>query len=127
MSYAEDLVKIRKRVLDAVALGVVDSQLKDFYEATLLQIMNESERQRQHCTAQAEQLRKQASVLDGQASAYSAVSSVVYNVLNGYIVQAERSLAFENERKREEEPTPSIEISSPPAKPSTKKSKQKAA
>lgn len=99
MSYAEDLIKLRKRVLDAVALGVVDGNLKDFYEATLLQIMNESERQRQHCLSQAETLRKQASVLDGQAQAFSSMSSVVYNVLNAYIVQAERNQAIDIQRE----------------------------
>jgi hypothetical protein len=95
MSYSEDIIKLRKRVLDAVTTGVVDPNLKDFYEATLLQIMNESERQRQVAIAQAEQFRKQAAIADGQASAYSAMSSMVYNVLNAFIVQAERAQAHE--------------------------------
>lgn len=96
MGHSEDLLKLRKRVADAVTAGVVDNNLKDFYEATLLQILNESERQRQVCAAQAEALRKQASVADGQASAYSAMGSIIYNVLNSYILQEEKA-------KREEE------------------------
>jgi len=115
MTYSEDIIKLRKRVLDAVAVGVVDSNLKDFYEATLLQIMNESERQRQNAVAQAETLRKQAAVCDGQASGYSAMSSMVYNVLNAYIVQAERTQAQEAEQaaKRAEEQAfqaPEVEV-----------------
>lgn len=102
MAYSEDIIKLRKRVLDAVTAGVVDHNLKDFYEATLLQIMNEAERQRQNVTSQAEQLRKQAAVCDGQASAYSAMSSMVYNVLNAFIVQAERAQANEAERAAEQ-------------------------
>jgi len=133
MSYAEDIIKLRKRVLDAVQVGVVDSNLKDFYEATLLQIMNESERQRQNAVAQAETLRKQASVLDGQAAAYSAMSSVVYNVLNAYIVQAERNqaneLAREAERAEKEAYMNSLEnspdVESVESEDSKKKTKKK--
>lgn len=99
MAYAEDLIKLRKRIIDAVSSNILDPKLRDFYEATLIQIMNEAERQRQICTNQAEQLRKQASVLDGQASGYGAQSSIVYNVLNAYIVQAEKSANEEAEIK----------------------------
>lgn len=99
MAYSEDLIKLRKRVLDAVNQGVLDDKVKDFYEATLIQIMNESERQRQNCVSQAEQLRRQASTLDGQASGYGAQSSIIYNVLNAYIIQAEKAMIEEVERK----------------------------
>lgn len=101
MAYAEDLIKLRKRIIDAVSSNVLDPKLRDFYEATLIQIMNEAERQRQVCVSQAEQLRKQASVLDGQASGYGAQSSIVYNVLNAYILQAEKSLREEQEQAAE--------------------------
>lgn len=102
MSHAEDILKLRKRVLDAVNAGIVDNNLKDFYEATLLQILNESERQRQTCVKQAEAFRKQASVADGQAAAYSAMGSIVYSVLNGYIVQEERAKREEAARALEQ-------------------------
>ncbi len=102
MSHADDIIKLRKRVLDAVTAGVVDANLKSFYEATLLQILNESERQRQVCAAQAESFRKQAAVADGQASAYSAMGSIVYNVLNSYILQEERAKREEMLRAEEE-------------------------
>jgi len=96
MAYAEDLVKLRKRILDALNFNVVDSTSKDLYEATLIQIMNEAERQRQVCVGRAEELRRQAGVADGQANAFSQMSSIIYNVLNGYVMAAER-------QKREEE------------------------
>lgn len=102
MSHADDIIKLRKRVLDAVTTGVVDPNLKDFYEATLLQILNESERQRQTCNAQAESFRKQAAVADGQAAAYSAMGSIIYNVLNSYILQEERVRREEMLRAEEE-------------------------
>jgi hypothetical protein len=90
MAYAEDLVKLRKRMLDAIAAGVVGDDVKDFYEATLIQIMNEAERQRQVCVARAEDLRRQAAIADGQSAAFTQVSSIVYSVLNGYIMVAEK-------------------------------------
>lgn len=101
MAHNEDIIKIRKRVADAVNQGVIENNIKDFYEATLLQILNDAERQRQHCVLQAETLRKQASVLDGQASGFSAVSSIVFNVLNGYILAAEKAKREEVERETE--------------------------
>jgi len=96
MAYAEDLIKLRKRMLDALTYNVIDSKSKDLYEATLIQIMNESEKQRQTCVGRAEELRRQAGISDGQANAFSQMSSIIYNVLNGYIMAAER-------QKKEEE------------------------
>lgn len=101
MGYSDDLVKLRKRMLDALNLGVVDPSVKDFYEATLIQIMNESERQRQACVTRAEELRRQAAVADGQANAFIQVSSIVYNVLNSYILVEEKSKREELERAAE--------------------------
>lgn len=101
MNYAEEIVNLRKRILDAVATEVIDPQFKDFYEATLLQIMNESERQRQSCVARAEDLRRQASVLDGQSNSFAQIGSIIYAVLNGYIKAAERAKAEELARAAE--------------------------
>lgn len=103
MSYAEELIKLRKRVTDAVGHGIIDSNLRDFYEGTLIQIMNEAERQRQHCVKQAEDLRRQAAVLEGQAQAFSQQSSIVYSVLNGFIIQAEKVAYQEAQAKEERE------------------------
>jgi len=95
MAYAEDLIKLRKRMADAISLGVVDSNSKDLYEATLIQIMNESERQRQICVAKAEELRRQAAIADGQSHAYIHTHSIVYSVLNAHIMAAEKQRAEE--------------------------------
>lgn len=102
MSYSEDIVKLRRRMVDAVSSGVVDSSSKEIYEATLIQIMNEAERQRQKTLTQAEQLRRQVAVLEGQSSGYAAISSIIYNVLNGFVVAAERNTQEEKELKAEE-------------------------
>lgn len=99
MSYAEDILKLRKRVSDAAIKGVVSSDGKDFLEATLIQIMNEAEKNRQNCLTNAENLRKQASTFEGQAGAFASVSSIVFNVINGFVMVAERD---EEERKAQE-------------------------
>lgn len=100
MSYAEELFKLRKRMVDAAASGLVDENSKNIVEALLIQIMNDGEKSRQACMTQAEGLRKQASTLEGQAAAFSSVTSIVYNVLNGFIRSAETS---QEEEKRVEE------------------------
>jgi hypothetical protein len=101
MAYAEDLVRLRKRMLDALELGVIDAGSKDMYEATLIQIMNESEKQRQTCVTRAEDLRRQAAIADGQSHAFTQTSSIIYSVLNGYIVGAERQRREDVERAAE--------------------------
>ncbi len=99
MSYAEDILKLRKRVNDAAIKGVVPSDGKSILEATLIQIMNEAEKNRQNCLTNAENLRKQASTFEGQAGAFASVSSIVFNVINGFVTIAERD---EEERANKE-------------------------
>jgi hypothetical protein len=101
MSYAEEIVKLRKMVADALANGVLKEDAKDFFEATLIQIMNEAERNRQNCVTQAENHRRQAAMMDGQAGAFASVSSIIYNILNGYVAASQRAKE-EEERLAEE-------------------------
>ena len=96
MSYAEDILKLRQRVNDAFKNDSLDGS-KETLEAVLIQIMNDAERNRQNCITQAENLRRQASVFDGQAGAFASVSSIIYNVLNGFVTAAEKD---EEETKR---------------------------
>lgn len=90
MSYAEDILKLRSRVAEAVSAGALDGS-KETLEAILIQIMNDAERNRQNCVTQAETVRKQAATLDGQAAAFSSVVSSVYNVINAFVKIAEKS------------------------------------
>lgn len=116
MSYAEDILKLRKRVADAVAKGIVGPDGKDFLEATLIQVMNDAEKNRQNCVTQAENLRRQAGVFDGQAGAFSSVVSIVYNVLNGFVLVAEKEdeerLKLQTSKVSSEEsiPVPVVEV-----------------
>jgi len=99
MSFTEDLFKLRQKFQDAIKSGVVSEEGKDIFEATLIQVLNDAEKNRQNCATQADNLRRQASMFDGQASAFASVSSIVYGVLNGFVMAAER---VEQERLEQE-------------------------
>ena len=114
MSYLEEIQKLRRRLSDAVEKGVVNSGEKQFLEATLIQVMNDSEKNRQNCAQQAENLRRQAAIMDGQAGAFASVSSIVYSVINGFVVLAEkeeeeRKLVEEEKKAEESETAPVVE------------------
>lgn len=91
MGYAEDIIRLRQRMQDAVAKGVVSEDGKGIMEAALIQVMNEAEKNRQNCLTQAENLKKQAATAEGQAGAFSSVISIIYNVLNGFVNAAEKA------------------------------------
>jgi hypothetical protein len=102
MSYTEDILKLRARVADAVKAGVVDESGKPTLEAILVNIMNEAEKNRQNCVAQAENLRRQAAGIDGQAAAFNSTVSIVFSVVNGLVKIAERSNEEEKARAEQE-------------------------
>jgi hypothetical protein len=134
MSYAESIIKLRNRVQDAVKKGLVEDSGKEFFEATLIQVMNEAEKNRNNCLAQAENLRKQASVFDGQAAAFGSVSSIVFSVINGYVTVVERDEAERAAQEAEkasdaQEESSEVSVVTDPvvAEENTKKSKKKKA
>jgi hypothetical protein len=102
MSYAEDIIKLRTRFAEAISSGVLEGS-KETLEAMLIQIMNDAEKNRQNCVTQADNFRKQISTLDGQAAAFASVTSIIYNVLNGFIKLGERTKEEEERIKKEQE------------------------
>jgi cobalamin biosynthesis Mg chelatase CobN len=90
MAYIEDIMKLRGRFAEAITMGAINES-KETIEAILIQIMNDAERSRQNCVTQSDNLRKQISTLDGQAAAFSSVSSIVFNIINGYLKIAEKN------------------------------------
>jgi len=110
MSMSVDLINLRKRVADATRLGVVSDENKSIYEATLIQILNESERQRLRCHNMIEDFKRKAAQAEAQANAYSQMSSIIYNVINGFVQLAEKGQAEEAEAKEEKEMLKQAEI-----------------
>jgi len=109
MTYAEDIVKLRLRIQDAVSAGVFEIGQKDTIEAILINIMNDAEKNRQNCVTQAENFRRQAATVDGQAAAFASTVSIVYNVINGYVKIAERQKEEEARLASEESATEAAE------------------
>jgi hypothetical protein len=120
MGLQEDVGKLRKAFLEALNKGLLETN-KELYEATLIQIMNEAERNRQTCANQAESLRKQAAIYDGQAQGFSSVSSIVFAVMNGFITVAERQKREEDERAQEEAERAKEEAETPESESSPEK------
>jgi hypothetical protein len=96
---AEEVVRLRKRFAEAVKAGVVHGVGKENVEAILIQVLNEAEKNKQQCTLQVDSLKRQLAQIEGQVSAFSSMASVVYNVINGFVIAAERE---EAERARQE-------------------------
>lgn len=103
MSFTEELFKLRQKFQDAIQKGVVSEDGKDIFEATLIQILNDAEKNRQNCVTQADNLRRQASVFDGQAAAFASVGSIVYGVINGFVMLADKAEQEKVEQEKEKE------------------------
>jgi hypothetical protein len=120
---SNDLINLRKRVADAAMLGVVGEESKPIYEATLIQIMNEAERQRMRCNSLAEEFKRKVAQAEAQANAFSQMYSIIYNVINGFVLSAEK--AQEEEDGREEEQAEAVEEEEVEEKPRTRRRKRK--
>lgn len=102
--FVDDLAKLRQRMTDAVRVGLVSGEEnKNIFQGTLIQILNEAERARQGQVSAAQRLREQASAAEAQANAYAMIGNLVYNVLDGYVRQAEKANREEAERRAERE------------------------
>ncbi|NJO18689.1 MAG: hypothetical protein HC877_24075 [Thioploca sp.] len=103
VTHQEMLFKLRRRMLDAVKLEVIDEKSKDIYEQTLLQIMNEAERQRIRCLNLSNEYRMKADGARSQAAGFETMISVVYSILNGLVSKAEADEREIEELKDSEE------------------------
>lgn len=117
-----DLVSLRLRLLDLQRVQSLTPESFGLYQQTILQLHQECERRKQSCFAQAEQLRKQAAGAESQGHAFSAMGSIVYSVVNGYIALEEKRIQEEQDRARERE-----EPESPKTPTSKAKARRKAA
>jgi len=124
-----DLLRLRKRLMDLQAVGVLEDSQHGLYQQTILQLWQEAERRRQTCMSQAETLRMQASAAEAQAHAFSAMSSMMYAVVNGYIELEEKRVREEKERQAEkaaDEPPVEVQEEAPPldVKPNGRRKRQ---
>jgi len=99
----QDLIKLRQKIIDLQKLGYMTPESFGTYQQTLLQIWQEADQRRQSCLAQANTFRTQAAAADAQAHAFSAMSSVIYAVVNGFVEAEEKRIREEVERVAEKE------------------------
>lgn len=97
----EILLKLRKRLSDLLGKGLVSSDAFGMYQQTILQLHQECERRRQTCLGQAETLKRQAAAAESQAHAFSAMASIIFSVVNGYVELEERRAREEADRAKE--------------------------
>jgi hypothetical protein len=109
MGINEEILRLRLKMSEAVDVGFMNEESKGTYEMVLLQIMNESDRQRLNCTNRAEQLKMQAATAEGQAAAFSMISSIVNNVFGSMVgktakmLEEEKMLSADKEKGQEDE------------------------
>jgi hypothetical protein len=102
MAHAEDILKLRTRFVDAIQSGLGEKESSDLYLATLISIINDAERERVNHSFTAQKLKEQACGEEGQARAFSAIGSMVYNVVNGFISKSEQAARELQERQNEQ-------------------------
>lgn len=100
MGYKEELQRLRRQMIQAVQLGVIGSD-KDIFETTLVQIMNEAEKQRARTSQLKEGFRKQLAQAEAQEMAYDQMIAMVTAVLGGFVSKAQTMIEEERERTRE--------------------------
>ena len=101
MSHKEYLIKLRSRVVDAVNTGLIPSEGKEVYEQTLIQIMNEAERNRIRCSNLAEDYKLKAEAASSQAAGFDSMIAIVYSILNGFVRKSEDDLTEIAEMQKE--------------------------
>ena len=95
----DDILRLRKRVLDLIGLGYMTPESAGTYEQTLLQFCQEMERRKQDCFQKAASLRLQASAAEAQGHAHSATASILYSVVNGFYEAGMKRLQMEAEQE----------------------------
>jgi hypothetical protein len=102
MQNAEALIKVRQAITELVGAGILSEPAAEQVQVTLLQLLNETERNKQKAQRAVEALQRQIAVAEGEIHAWSSVSSVVQDLLNTHLLRARAVAAEEAKRKAEE-------------------------
>lgn len=101
MTFQEEIIKIRTKFKELVQEGLGTS---DVFESTLINLLSECEKNRANAATQAENLRKQAMKYDGEMSAWSSMSSIIWHLMNTLLkLQRNNDEAAQQVRREEEE------------------------
>jgi len=95
----QELLKLRRRVGEMLKLGAATPET---YLQTIMQLFQEAERRRQICMGEAEDCLRKHQALVAQAHGFSAMSSILYNIVNGYVTLEEKRILETAEREKEQ-------------------------
>lgn len=95
----EILLKLRRRLQELQGLGYMDPASAGTYEQTLLQIWQSADKERVTCFSQAETLKRQAAAAEAQGHAFTAMASIIYNIVNGFVEAGQKRLREDAERE----------------------------
>jgi hypothetical protein len=98
---SEEILRLRRRVKDLLGLGYMTEESGGTYEQTILQVWQEADRGRVNCLQQAETLKRQAAAAEAQAGAFTMMSSILYNVVNGFVEAGNKRVREDAERQAE--------------------------
>ena len=104
MGYNEDLARLKEKVDQLFAVGY-QTDTKGMLQQTFIQILNEAEKNRQNCMNAADNFKRQASVMEGQANAFSSFASIISSVLSGYVMVAQKAREEEARHAAEQQVT----------------------
>lgn len=94
----EELTRLRLRLNDLLRL---EAATPATFQQAIMQIWQESERRRQSCLSESEDHLRRYHALLAQAHGFSALSSIVFAVINGYVELEEKRVREEAERAHE--------------------------
>ena len=103
MAHGEERVGLRKRLVDAVKVGFLDPKESEVLQLVLIEIMNDAERKKQQCDASIKAYHAKIASAEGQKHGYSAISSIVFNIINQHVTKAEAEAADRASRQGEED------------------------
>jgi hypothetical protein len=107
MGFREDVMKLRTRLQDLVRLEVIDHKnFRELYQATFLEVMNETERKRLDIEKAMELLKHQLSREEGRLLAIDQMRALIFAIVDGYCRGQERAIEEEKrlaDEKREKE------------------------
>jgi hypothetical protein len=91
------LIDLRAKFREATTLGLVNGDQRTLFELTLISIINEAEEQRQKCLKLKQQYEREAAKAEAQASSYSSMENMIYNIFGSIINKTKANKQTEEE------------------------------
>jgi len=100
-THAEAVAALRMQILKLQESGVIDGSQSELYRNHLLELMKEAERRRETAEKRARDWLEKYHFALGQREAFTALRSLIENLMNAHIARAERVAEEELEEVEE--------------------------